>query len=576
MAGLMRNLIQRNGVYAVRVQLPADVRGAFGKTAEVRSLRTRDQHDALELAGPMIADIKRQIEKARRGEKSAPPPEPTVDVSWSPDDAYEAIQRWAKATIDEDYLRHFHGLAPTFNPFGDEAVALSERVYALQQRRFADIADFDSRLADALVGQGIRLTATHPAVPRLRAWFGEAWQEVEGHVARFRGGDFSEWSVKPVSAASDGPVTGAGVSGGVMPQSSVVTLTGAMDSFIAVARPTAKDESEIRGYVRRLVEHLGDIPIRDLTTSALDGFLIRLRKFPVTKRKDILRLPFDQIVDRHGDDETLPKLSNKTIRAKWFGAYNRIAKFAIDRDLMVKNPVTAAMPKKADDDDGARDPWTAKQVGEMFSKPLFTGAASLTGARDEPGELVQKDAKFWLPIIGLWCGMRLDEIGSLHRDELKKDPASGVWFFDLTNRKLSGPRRVKNAQSRRIVPVHKKLIDLGFITYAEPQTEWLFPDLPHGGDQPGDTTKHVGKWFGRWWRANGLVDPNLDQSFHSLRHNFKEACREAELAEDVHDRLTGHAGLASQKVSRNYGKVEIAFLSKSINKVRFPTFKLTA
>lgn len=572
----MRNLIQRNGVYAVRVQLPADVRAAFGKTAEVRSLRTRDPHDALERAGPMIADIKRRIDNVRRGELSASPVEPAVDVSWSPDDAYEAIQRWAKATIDKSYLDHFHGLAPAFNPFGEEAVALSERVYALQQRRFADIADFDGRLAEALVGQRISVTATHPAIPRLRAWFGEAWQEVEGHVARFRQGDFSDWSLKPASATPESPVAGSNDFGGTTRQNGAVTLSGAMESFIAVARPTPKDESEIRGYVRRLIEHLGDIPICDLTTSALDGFLIRLRKFPVTKRRDILRLPFDKIVDRHGDDKALPKLSNRTIRAKWFGAYNRIAKFAIDRDLILKNPVTAAMPKKADDEDGARDPWTAKQIGEMFSKPLFTGSASLSGARDEPGKLVRKDAKFWLPIIGLWCGMRLDEIGSLHRDELKKDPESGVWYFDLTNRKLSGPRRVKNAPSRRIVPVHRKLIDLGFLAYAEPQTEWLFPDLPHDGDQPGDTTKLIGKWFGRWWRANGLVDPKLDQSFHSLRHNFKEACREAELAEDVHDRLSGHAGLASQKVSRSYGKGEIAFLSKSINKVRHPTFELTS
>ena len=48
MALPMRNLIQRNGVYAVRVQLPADVRAAFGKTAEVRSLKTRNLNDALE------------------------------------------------------------------------------------------------------------------------------------------------------------------------------------------------------------------------------------------------------------------------------------------------------------------------------------------------------------------------------------------------------------------------------------------------------------------------------------------------------------------------------------------------
>lgn len=83
----MRNLTQRNGVYVVRVQLPADVRESFGKTAEVRSLRTRDPHQALERVGPMIADIKRQIEKVRRGGKVVQPsvstPAPAPVASWS-------------------------------------------------------------------------------------------------------------------------------------------------------------------------------------------------------------------------------------------------------------------------------------------------------------------------------------------------------------------------------------------------------------------------------------------------------------------------------------------------------------
>jgi hypothetical protein len=59
-----------------------------------------------------------------------------------------------------------------------------------------------------------------------------------------------------------------------------------------------------------------------------------------------------------------------------------------------------------------------------------------------------------------------------------------------------------------------------------------------------------------------------------LRHNFKAACREAGLAEDVHDRLTGHAGNANQQTSRTYGVADVAFLSESMNKVNHPTFKL--
>jgi hypothetical protein len=194
MALPMRNLIQRNGVYAVRVQLPADVRAAFGKTAAVRSLKTRNLNDALEQAGREIAAIKRQIEKVRCGE-SASQIAITPTPQWSPDDAFDAIQRWAKATIDKSYLDHFHGLATNFSPFGDEAVALSERLHALQEHRFGDIMGFDASLVEAIAGQRLDITITHPSIPHLRAWFGHAWVTVEGHSARFRRGDFSEWSL---------------------------------------------------------------------------------------------------------------------------------------------------------------------------------------------------------------------------------------------------------------------------------------------------------------------------------------------------------------------------------------------
>lgn len=568
----MRNLIQRNGVYAVRVQVPADVRAIFGKTAVVRSLKTRNLNDALEKAGPMVAEIKRQIERARRGEKCPPQVTSKQPAPWSPDAAFDAIQRWAKVTIDKSYLDHFHGLALTFSPFGEEAVALSERVHALQERRFTDIARFDAILVDAISGEGLDITLGHPAIPHLRGWFGEAWETVERHCVRFRHGDFSEWSLEAAPGPSGSHAAGTEPVGDVRRPDDPMSLSAAMEAFIARECPDAKDEREIRGYVRRLIEHLGDIALAELTTPQLDAFLVRLRKFPVARRPEIIKLPFDEIVDLYGDDPGLPKVAHKTIRTKWFGAYNRIAKFALSRKLIGENPVAAAMPRKRDDIHTPRDAWTKAQIGAMFAKPLFTGAASLTGTRDQPGRLVRKDAKFWLPLIGLWTGMRLDEIGALRKDELRSE--GDVWYFDLTERPLRGPRRVKNRQSQRIVPVHAKLIGLGFITYAKRQDEWLFPDLPHDGEGPGDTTKQWSKWFGRWWRANGLLDETKNQDFHSLRHSFKAACREARLAEDVHDRLTGHAGNANQQTSRMYGVADVAFLSESMNKVEHPTFKL--
>ena len=53
----------------------------------------------------------------------------------------------------------------------------------------------------------------------------------------------------------------------------------------------------------------------------------------------------------------------------------------------------------------------------------------------------------------------------------------GVWFLDLTERKL------KTKQSQRQVPLHKTLIDVGFVTYAQGQQNR--PDKPGKPTKPG-------------------------------------------------------------------------------------------
>ena len=526
----------------------------------------------------MVAAIKRRIEAIRAGEKTdlefSPSAAPKQPALWSPDDAFAAIQNWAKAVTDKSYLEHFHGEAPVIAPLGDEAVALGDRMLALSERRFGDIVRFDEALVEALSGQGIEVALGHPAIPNLRGWFGNALLSVESHSAKFRQGDFSKWSLESVLAASGARPGRGEAEDSAHPLDGSARVSALLEKYIEVIPTDAKDESEMRGYVRRLIEHLGDIPIRELSTIKLDGFLVKLRRFPVTKRPDILRLAFDEIVDRFGDIDEMPKLANKTIRTKWFGAFNRLVKFAVSRKMIRENPVTDAMPRKRDDVPEDRDPWTREQVGEMFAKPLFTGASSSFGNRDKPGTLVERDAKYWIPLIALWSGMRLDEIGATRTDEVKHDLEHDIWYFDLTSRPLRGARRVKNPQSQRRIPLHRKLIDLGFIDYVQAQGEWLFPDLPHDGAGPSDTTKQFSKWFGRWWRANGLLDPAKNQDFHSLRHSFKDECREARIAEDVHDRLTGHAGSANQQTSRKYGHAEITLLSDSMNTVDHPIFPM--
>lgn len=51
----------------------------------------------------------------------------------------------------------------------------------------------------------------------------------------------------------------------------------------------------------------------------------------------------------------------------------------------------------------------------------------------------------------------------------------------------------------------------------------------------GTATKQLGRWCRQ---VVGIEDPR--KVLHSARHRFKDVCRAAGIAKDVHDALTGH------------------------------------
>ena len=561
----MENVERRGEVYYVRVIVPPDARFAFaGKTAEWRSLRTKDENIARERAAPIISDIKRRIATARSPQGTLLGPTVPLLPPINPDVAQNAIERWQTRTINDGYLAHFNGTAPKFSPLGNDAVEISNRLYALQQSRYGEIAGFDDALVAALAGEGIAIQRDHPAIPNLRSWFGESWREAESHLQKFSQANFSEWSFEPAITPASTLATPTSVSASA---SKGILISGLLARFINSHKLAPKDASETRGYVARLIQELGDVPIADVSTDALDRYLVRLRRFPRTKRPDILKLSFGEIIDRFGDDPSFQSVGNKTIRTKWFGAYNRLFKYALGLKMVAENPLTGTMPRKSDDVEVEREPWSNEEIGEMFSRPLFQGTSSKldTGYRRESGKLVRRDAKYWLPIIALYSGMRLEEIGGTRAREIIQ--LEGHYFFDLRKR-----QRLKNEQSARLVPVHPKLVEIGLLDHANTQNEWLFPDLPHERAQDDEArTSQFSKWFGLWRVANGFPRGATMKDFHSFRHTFIDACRDAQIAEQTQDFITGHAGGGSQ--GRKYGKgMSPVVLATAMAKVHYETF----
>ena len=175
----------------------------------------------------------------------------------------------------------------------------------------------------------------------------------------------------------------------------------------------------------------------------------------------------------------------------------------------------------------------------------------------------QRNADFWLPLLGLFTGARLEEIGAASLADLKNE--GGISYLHITT--IEG-RRLKTQTSQRRVPLHDEIIRCGFLAYVgalkkRGETK-MFPDIRRKPGAKGAQTAAWSKKYGRWLDKIGITDSRL--VFHSFRHTFKEACRVANIREEIHDALTGHS---NGSIGREYGGYPLAHLAENVGKIGY-------
>jgi len=210
------------------------------------------------------------------------------------------------------------------------------------------------------------------------------------------------------------------------------------------------------------------------------------------------------------------------------------------------------------------------EVFKIFSSPTFTGhdPKASTRFREVAGDTVTRDARFWLPIMSLLNGGRLTEFAAMPLADVKQTKA-GTWFFDLTI------REVKNETSRREVPMHPLMREIGFLEYVADlrarDEKWLFPDLDH--DSRHGAGHEFSKWWGRWMDKHGMPDPTI--THHSWRHTWKRRARATQAVKtEMHDVISGHA---PNNVGGTYGQgADIEDLARDMALIEFPMFPKAA
>jgi integrase len=165
-----------------------------------------------------------------------------------------------------------------------------------------------------------------------------------------------------------------------------------------------------------------------------------------------------------------------------------------------------------------RMPFDTKQLNSIFSAALFSDA------KGKDGSALPRSGRFWVPLLSLWTGMRLNECCQLAVADVQNRDGTD---FILVRETGDGEQRLKTKAATRTVPIHPELKRIGFLEFVaaqrKAQHKQLFPDLPKS--VRGYYSDLFSKWFSRFLRSAG-VKTQLT-SFHSFRHNFRDALREA-------------------------------------------------
>jgi integrase len=329
-------------------------------------------------------------------------------------------------------------------------------------------------------------------------------------------------------------------------RSEIPTLSAVLEKWLDERKPPDKTERDWRAAVRRFTELHGDLPVGAIEKQHVRAFKDALVKLPKNLKHNLRAKTLPEIIkatgDRPGD-----RLQAGGVN-KYLDALGCLLTWASHQGYRDGNPVTGLKMRRPAAAGTDRQPFDLDDLKRIFDSPLYRGCKSAR-SRGSKGEHVFRDAKFWLPLLGLYTGARVEELAQLLVADIREQ--GEITHLSINVGDPATEKTLKNRSSQRDVPVHPELIRCGFLEYLQQRRQQggdrLFPDLVRGSDSKWSSA--FSKWMGRYLRETVEIT-DTRKVFHSFRHTFKDACRRARLSEEVHDALTGHT---NGSVSRTYG-----------------------
>lgn len=286
-----------------------------------------------------------------------------------------------------------------------------------------------------------------------------------------------------------------------------------------------------------LVRIIGDVPMRAIGTAQARDYKQVLQQLPRNiNTKPLYRSKtIQQILALKPDGAmSVTTINNYLAWASTFFDW------AERNGYVDRNPFRKLQLKNPKRPDEARAAYTMEDLQKIFSTDQYREHKYL------------HSHYYWLPLLGLHTGARLNELCQLYVKNVRQE--EGVWVLEISESEPD--QRVKTAAARRLVPIHPKIIELGFLGFvdrlrAKGETR-VFPELKPMRDGAGQAAS---KWYARYRKPLGLYNQSPKKDFHSFRTTLINELKQKGHPEVQVAAIVGHAaeGLTFGTYGKAYG-----------------------
>lgn len=586
------------GVWCIQRKVPEKLQAAVARVLGSKkqtqiylkqSLGTKDRREANRRATHALADVDRTFREAEALTRQQPPT-PKAPLRTTLNDAeikrmaeyvYAKALAWDERTrygrdelkrMEAEHLRRegrplsgpwaFHyetlpayGLSPA--QLAENRQQLAESIKDFRDAlALGDISAVQDDIMDALEAFQIQLDRQSLAYPKLGIEVLRAYVRALQAIEQRNAGE-------PVLTPQ-------------LVTASTATASGTLrEAFEGWKKERERREGTVHEYGRAIdmfIQLHGNLPILEIKRSHARTFREALQLVPKSRKGALLKASLPDLSDYGRAHPTVQKVSPGTVN-KQLGAAQAIAGWGrhnglVPEDAPWSDPFNEM---RLEEEQSQREPFDARDLQTIFNAPLFTEHKLPVGAKGAAG--------IWLPLLALFAGARQAEYAGLRVSDIREDEQTGVplmWF----TRDVKAGRRLKTKSSERVVPVHPQLIDIGFLNYVaerrkDGEQAWLFPTV--APDQRG-ALRAWAKWWGRHLR-NDVSVKDTNKVFHSFRHGFQDALRQATPDEELRDALAGRS--SGKSVSRRYGakamleRWGVKALKGAIDKINYPGLDLS-